>query len=320
MVLSFEQNLTKGLMEELLDQVYFGNTVKDYAIAVSVALGSLLLIRIFKGIILGRMKAWAAKTETNYDDLVIKVIERFGMPAFTVLAFYWGIKSLTLTEKASQVVEVAVSVAIAFFVIRLLTATTRHLLESYVRRQENGEEKVRQMRGVIFIISAVIWIVGLIFLFDNLGYNVTAIIAGLGVGGIAIALAAQNILGDLFNYFVIFFDRPFEIGDFIVIDDKKGTIEHIGLKTTRVKSLSGEQLVFSNSDLTNYRIHNFKRMDRRRIVFTIGVTYDTPKEKLQEIPEIIKRIVTSQPNRTLDRTHFSSFGNFSLNYETVYFV
>ena len=133
------------------------------------------------------------------------------------------------------------------------------------------------------------------FLFANLGYDVTAIIAGLGIGGIAIALAAQNILGDLFNYFVIFFDRPFEIGDFIVVDDKKGTVEHIGIKTTRLKSLSGEQLVFSNSDLTNSRIHNYQTNGAQKNCISPWVSFMKQlPDQLKEIPGIIKKIIGEQ--------------------------
>jgi small-conductance mechanosensitive channel len=172
----------------------------------------------------------------------------------------------------------------------------------------------------MLIINAVLWGIGLLFIFNNFGYDVTAIVAGLGIGGIAIALAAQNILGDLFNYFVIFFDRPFEIGDFITVDDKKGTVEYIGIKTTRLKSITGEQLVFSNSDLTNSRIHNFKRMQRRRILFSLGVIYQTPPDLLEKIPTILKDIVAAQPNITFDRAHFAKFGASSLDYEVVYFV
>src|SRR5690606_13585488 len=165
---------------------------------------------------------------------------------------------LTFTVKVQNVLHIALTVAITFFIIRFISSTILSLLETFIRRKtedDKAEDRIKQLGGIMLIINVVIWSMGLIFLFDNMGYDVTAVIAGLGVGGIAIALAAQNILGDLFNYFVIFFDRPFEIGDFIIVDDKLGTIENIGIKTTRVKSLSGEQLVFSNSDLTNSRIH-----------------------------------------------------------------
>jgi len=209
---------------------------------------------------------------------------------------------------------------ITLYVIRLLSSLIRLTLESFISNQEGGQEKLKQLNGIMLIINAIIWVLGLLFLFDNLGYNVTTIVAGLGIGGIAIALAAQNILGDLFNYFVIFFDRPFEVGDFITVDDKKGTVEHIGIKTTRLLSLNGEQLAFSNSDLTKSRIHNYKRMDRRRVSFNLGVVYSTTHEKLQKIPSIIKDIINLQELATFDRAHFAKFGSYSLDFEIVYFI
>lgn len=176
------------------------------------------------------------------------------------------------------------------------------------------------MRGISTIIGIVIWTVGLVFLLDNLGVRVSAVITGLGIGGIAVALAAQAILGDLFAYFVIFFDRPFETGDFIVVEDKQGAVEYIGLKTTRVRSLNGEQLIFSNKDLTDSRIHNYKKMERRRAIFQIGVTYQTPIEQIREIPGLVKQIVESQQDVVFDRGHFIKYGDFSLNFEFVYYI
>ena len=307
-------------MKELLEQVYYGNTVEHYAIAFSIIIGSILLIRIFRKRLLNQIKKWTEKTETKLDDYIVSGVEKFGLPILTFLAIYIGISYLTFTEKIDKVIDQVMVVVITFYVIRLLSSVIRLTLESYISQQEGGQEKLKQLNGIMLIFNVLIWSVGLLFMFDNLGYDVTTIIAGLGIGGIAIALAAQNILGDLFNYFVIFFDRPFEIGDFITVDDKKGTVEYIGIKTTRVKSITGEQLVFSNSDLTNSRIHNFKRMDRRRVVFTLGVVYSTTNEKLQQIPGIIKDIILSQQLATFDRAHFAGFGPYSLNFEVVYFI
>lgn len=152
------------------------------------------------------------------------------------------------------------------------------------------------------------------------GQDVTTIVTGLGIGGIAIALAAQNILGDLFNYFVIYFDRPFEVGDFIVIDDKMGTVEFLGIKTTRIRSLSGEQVIIGNSNLTASRIHNFKRLEERRVLFTINLDYRTPSEKLKLVPDLIRVIVVNQKFTRFDRSHFASYGDWSLRFETVYYV
>lgn len=165
-----------------------------------------------------------------------------------------------------------------------------------------------------------LWSVIVLLTLDNLGFDVTALVAGLGIGGVAVALAVQKILGDLFASLSIVLDKPFVIGDFIIVGEHLGTVEHIGLKTTRIRSLSGEQLIFSNSDLLGSRIRNFKRMYERRVVFTIGVVYQTPLEKLALIPSIIREIIESQKPVRFDRSHFKEYGAFSLNFETVYWV
>jgi len=171
----------------------------------------------------------------------------------------------------------------------------------------------------LFLLTAV-WSVVLLLFLDNLGINVTALVTGLGIGGIAIALALQNILGDLFASLSIILDKPFEIGDFIAVGELKGNVERIGIKTTRLRSLTGEQLVFSNSDLLSSRIQNFKRMFERRVSFQIGVTYETPLEKLEEISALLKQIVESKEKVRFDRAHFQSLGDFALIFEIVYFV
>jgi small-conductance mechanosensitive channel len=159
-----------------------------------------------------------------------------------------------------------------------------------------------------------------LFALDNVGIKVTALVAGLGVGGIAIALAVQNILGDLFASLSIVLDKPFVVGDFVILGEFMGNVEHVGLKTTRVRSLSGEQIVFSNNDLLSSRLRNFGRLRERRALFTLGVTYQTPREKLQKIPGMIKQAIESIEKTRFDRSHFKSYGAFSLDFETVYYV
>lgn len=305
---------------EFLNTEYYGNSIQSYLISVGMILGGMLIIRLFRKSILIRLKKWASTTETNFDDYVVSAVERFILPMLNVGVMYLAVKYLNLGEEGSKVLRNAFVVAFTFYAIRLGTSSLKILLESYAKRQEGGEEKVKQLKGIMIVINIIIWSLGAVFLFDNLGYNVTAIVTGLGIGGLAVALAAQTILGDLFNYFVIFFDRPFEIGDYIVVDDKKGNVEYVGIKTTRIKSLTGEQIIISNSDLTNSRVHNFKRMERRRIVFNIGVTYQTTPEQLRAIPGSITKIIVDQKDAQIDRCHFSSFGDSSLNFETVYYV
>jgi small-conductance mechanosensitive channel len=165
-----------------------------------------------------------------------------------------------------------------------------------------------------------LWTIILLVALDNLGFNVTTLIAGLGISGIAIALAVQNILGDLFSSFSIVLDKPFVIGDFIIIDEYLGTVEYVGIKTTRIRSLSGEQLIFSNSDLLKSRIRNFKRMFERRVVFSVSVVYGTSHENLVKIPKMIREIILNQDRVRFDRAHFKEYGAYSLNFEIVYWI
>ncbi len=171
-----------------------------------------------------------------------------------------------------------------------------------------------------FVLRLGVWTIVLLLLLGNLGVQITPLLAGLGVGGIAVALAAQNVLGDLFASLSIVLDKPFAVGDFLIIGDFLGTVEQVGIKTTRLRSLSGEQLVFSNNDLLNSRIRNYGRMYERRVLFSIGVTYQTPSEKLRRIPRIVREAVEAQDRVRFDRSHFKEYGDFALVFETVYYV
>lgn len=311
-------------MQEYLNQEYFGNDVLSYIIALGIFLFGILINTILKKVVLTRLKAWAQSTETTIDDFIIRGIEKSIIPVLYLITFYISIKTLSIHPKAGKTIDIVTVILATFFIIRMITSTFKFGLNSYVKRkteaEEDGERKIKQINGITGIVSFIIWVLGFVFLLDNLGFEISAVIAGLGIGGIAIALAAQAILGDLFSYFVIFFDKPFEIGDFIVVGEFRGNIEYIGIKTTRVRSLSGEQLVFSNADLTNSRIQNFKRMERRRITFKLGVIYQTPAEKLEQITGIVKKIIIDHPDVSYDRGHFASFGSFSLDFEFVYYV
>jgi small-conductance mechanosensitive channel len=307
-------------MKEFLDQVHFNNTVREYLIVLGVILVSIIILSFIKRFVIKSLRKLAARTAITGDDFLIDGLDRFGLPVLQFIVIYWSLNTLDLSTKAERIIEVATSVVITYFILRFLSSVILLVLESRIRKQKHGDEKIKQLGGLMLIINVIIWIIGLVFLFENLGYNVTTIVAGLGIGGIAIALAAQNILGDLFNYFVIYFDRPFEVGDFIVVDDKSGTVEYQGVKTTRIRSLTGEQIIIGNSNISNSRIHNYKRLINRRVIFTINIDYRTPLEKLQSIPGILKNIVEQQKPVLFDRAHFATFGDWSLKFEVVYFV
>lgn len=306
--------------KEILDNVYFENSILDYLIALGGIIIGILFVRILKKSIIQRAKVWVGKTDTEIDDFVIHSFEHYGIPALYVAVIYAGSRYLAFSAKVNQGLRMAFTLLVTFLVLRIISSIILLFLQKHVIKKDGGEQKVKQLGGLMLIINLGIWGIGLLFLFDNLGFDVTAAVAGLGIGGVAIALASQNILGDLFNYFVILFDKPFETGDFIIIDDKMGVVDYIGVKSTRVKSLSGEQLVFANSDMTGSRIHNYKRMERRRIVFSLGIIYETPPDLLRAVPGILKSVIQKHQLTEFDRAHFASYGAYSLDFEVVYYV
>lgn len=307
-------------MNELLNQTFLGNSYYNYLIAIGTFLIGLILLFLFKKILLSRLKKWSEKTETKFDDLLIKGIEKTLLPIIYFSILFLSIKTLTLSENFIYYLSLIAKILLVILLVRLILSVINHLTSSYLKRFDDFEQRQKQLKGLKVLINFLVWMIALVFLLDNLGVEISAVVAGLGIGGIAVALAAQVILGDLFSYFVIFFDRPFAIGDFIIVDDKLGAVEYIGIKTTRIRALTGEQLVFSNTDLTNSRVHNFKKMERRRVVFKLGVVYQTSYEKLKTIPQIVKEIIEKQPEATFDRGHFANYGDFSLNFEFVYYI
>lgn len=307
-------------MNELLNQTFLGNPYYNYLIAIGTFLIGLIVTFLFKKILLRRLKKWSAKTDTKFDDILVREIERTLLPILYFGILYLSIKTLTLSETFTYYLGIVTKVLFVYLLVRLILSIINHLTSSYLKRFDDYEQRQKQLKGIKVLVNLLVWVIALVFLLDNLGVEISAVVAGLGIGGIAVALAAQVILGDLFSYFVIFFDRPFAIGDFIIVDDKLGVVEYVGIKTTRIRALTGEQLVFSNTDLTNSRVHNFKKMERRRVVFKLGVVYQTSYEKLKRIPEIVQDIIERQSEVTFDRGHFASYGDFSLNFEFVYFI
>jgi small-conductance mechanosensitive channel len=307
-------------LERILSQIYGGNSLQDFLVCLGIILFSVIVIRVFKFVVLRRLEKIAEKSKTKVDDLIVSAIEKFLLPLFYFTAIYLGISYLKIQPNVKKIIDSVIIVITTYFAVRLIASLIRFAIRYYWEKREDHGETTASLKGLSNFVSFLVWILGVVFLLDNLGFSISTIIAGLGIGGIAIALAAQALLGDFFSYFVILFDKPFQIGDFIIVDNKLGVIDKIGLKTTRMKSISGEQVVFPNSDLTKARIHNYKKMERRRVVFKIGVIYETSLENLKAIPQIIKTIIESIEGTTFDRSHFASYENFSLDFETVYFI
>lgn len=308
------------MIEEIMKRVVFHNSVSDYLVSLSILITGLLIARALKSIIIKRLKAWAARTSTTMDDFFLHVFESKLIPVFYFGVVYLSINTLTLGPTFTRAFDVVIAVLLTFFCARFLVAIINYTIET-VWLEKGGELTSKySIKGLLPVINVVVWGIAITFLLDNLGFQISTVIAGLGIGGVAVALAAQAVLGDMFSYFAILFDRPFKIGDFIIVGDYMGAIEHVGIKTTRIRSLGGEQVVFSNTDLINSRVRNYKKMNKRRVVFSLGVTYQTSLQDLKEIPGIITRIIKSIDLTTFDRAHFFSYGDFSLIFEVVYYV
>jgi small-conductance mechanosensitive channel len=298
-------------MEQLTELELFGQPVTDYLVALAIFVGAVVVIQIVKRLVLGRLK--------DPEGPLARGMKRFLFPLLNIAALYAAVNSIALGTEAARATEIVFVILLSWFLIRLSISIADRGIINYVERTRSTEEQNR-VRPLLAVMNLVIWVIGLLFLLDNLGFQISTIVAGLGISGIAVALAAQALLGDLFSYFVIFLDRPFEIGDFVIFGDILGTIEKIGVKTTRIRSLGGEEIIVSNADLTSSRVRNYKRMQERRIVFGFGVLYQTEPEQLRAIPGVVREVVEAQENVRFDRAHFKAFGNSSLDFEVVYYV
>jgi len=305
----------------ILKTVFYSNPVWMWLLAVAIVAFVWFVLRIAMRVLVRRLRAFAAKTPGRFDDLIVELLAKTKFLFILVVSFYAGSLLLVLPDAAETALR-------ALFILALLVqagywgdgVVTFWIRRTAQQKLEDDAATATSLTALGFVAKIAIWAIVLLLALDNFGIDITALIAGLGIGGIAIALAVQNILGDLFASLSIIVDKPFVIGDFIIVGDLMGTVERIGLKTTRVRSLSGEQIIFSNSDLLSSRVRNYKRMYERRIVFAFGVTYQTAPDTLEEIPETVRQIIEAQSDVRFDRCHFKSFGGSSLDFEAVYYV
>ena len=308
------------MIKDILQTSISQNKVIDYVICFAIIIIGFFFIYFLKKTIVKTVKNFVKKTKTKADDFLINILTKIFTPLVYYGFLYLGTRSLVLHKSLNKAIDVVGVILVTISIIRFCVACVDFFMKNFWLKKETYKVRQATLKGLLPAVKVVIWGLGLVFLLDNLGFQIKTVIAGLGIGGVAIALASQTILADLFCYFAILLDKPFEIGDFIIINDFLGAVEHIGLKTTRIRSLGGEQLVFSNSDLTNTRLRNYKRMEQRRILFKFGVTYDTTAGQLENIPQIVKNIIESIDKTVFDRAHFSQFADYSLVYEVVYYV
>jgi small-conductance mechanosensitive channel len=302
-----------------MDVVFLNNTVAEWLSALGVALAVALALYLVKHVVVRRLAVIAARTTTRLDDIAVAALDSTKKLVMLVMGLYAGSLMLALPDGVRVIVtRTAITIGLVQGAIWGNTALRAWLVQYYENRATDPA-RATSAAAVGFIARMVLWVVILLMVLDNLGVNITTLVASLGIGGIAVALAVQNILGDLFASLSIVLDKPFVIGDFVIVDKYLGTVEYVGLKTTRIRSLGGEQLVFSNADLLKARLQNMSRLESRRAAFTVGVTYDTPAAKLRAIPGMLADIVKAQPKVRLDRAHFTGVGPSAMNFEVVYF-
>ncbi len=304
---------------QFLNWEFLGSSLLNWALAILVLLLAHPALKLLLSALAGRLEALSRRTPGRVDDILATLLRK--TKGFVVFILALWIASLTLSPDWASRMAVLAQLAILIQAGLWAAEVVHWTLDRYRSRHLDDDPGAATAIGAMgFLAQVGVWSIIILTALSALDFEIGPALAGLGVGGIAVALALQNILGDLFASLSIIFDRPFVIGDFIIVGDHMGTVEHVGLKTTRIRSISGEQLIFSNSDLLSARVRNFKRMEERRILFNFGVQYDTGSEKLEAIPQMAKEAVEATENARFDRAHFADFGDSSLDFEVVYFM
>lgn len=303
----------------LLVMVYilWGNPVQDYAIAIAVVAVSSAILRF----IVSEVKKGIVKHKSVPNE-VKQILSHLGGTFYLLLPLYIGTLFLETAGTFGKIVDYGLLFVIIYYAAKIASIAMEFGLERYAaQKKEEDKDFDRSFLNMIRMVGKmIVWIIAILLFISNIGIQITPLIAGLGVGGIAIAFALQNILADIFAYFSIQFDKPFRAGDFIIIGADMGTIKRIGLRSTRVQALSGQEIIVSNKELTSVRVNNYKKMEERRVDFPFGVEYGTSSKKLEQIPKIVKDIINNNKKIRFGRCHFKSFGAYSLDFETVYFI
>jgi small-conductance mechanosensitive channel len=301
--------------------VFRDNSPIDGLIAIAIAIALFAILLSARRAIRQYHKRLAATPQTELIEVPLEVLSRTTLPFFFVLSIFVGLKTLSMGPGTARILGSTITIALFWQTGVWAVAAAQGLIERKRQRSLTTDRAVVGSLGVIaFIAQVLIWSMVALLTLDNIGIDVTALVAGLGIGGIAIALAVQNILGDLFASLSITFDRPFVVGDFLSVGEFLGSVEYIGIKSTRLRSLGGEQIIMPNADLLGSRVRNYGRMAERRVVFSIGVVYETSAELLERIPALIRETIEAQQDTRFDRCHFAKYGAASLDFETVYYV
>lgn len=293
--------------------------------AVGIFIGLLILFKVVLVILLARLRTLSQKTKTDVDDVIIAAFSGIRTWVYTLVALFISLQFFTLPQTIGAVFNAVVLTALAWQIIEITLCFVEYGAMRFLEKNEGDDGVVDPNAAtashmVTLLARIVLWGFGIIFVLSNLGIDVTSLVAGLGIGGIAIAFALQGVLSDLFASFSIYADKPFRIGDYIVLGTDSGTVEQIGIKSTRIRTLQGEELVVSNAELTTVRVQNFKKMKERRATVQFGVTYETPHELVKQVHGIVERIFGAIDGSRLDRVHFTTFADSALVFDVVFYV
>jgi small-conductance mechanosensitive channel len=307
-------------VQQIFEQTYYGNTLQSWLIAVAIAAALLLVLLVGRRLVVARLGAVASRTTNRIDDLVVELISQTRGYVLLFVAIAAASRWLVL-PRLGWLIDLTKLVlllqAALWFIAAINFWVKAYLAHPLTTEDRTGVAMIRTL-GVGG--KVIVWLLIGFSALKTVGIDVTPLITGLGISGIAIALAVQNILGDLFAALAIVFDKPFDVGDTIVVDQVTGTVEKIGLKTTRVRSVSGEQVILGNADLLKSRLRNMKRMYQRRVAFTLDLVFDTPPDVLARVPSVLQQIVTAQQPVKFEHSHVTEFTEWAVRVETVYFV
>ncbi len=295
------------------------NSPTDFLIAGAIFAAVLTLLLILRPLVRRYARRTRNTERREFLEIPMQVLSRTTFAFLIAVSLYFALRSLDIGEALTKVINSAITIT-AFVQFGLWAAAAVHAWIDRRRSTAADRAVVGSLSIISFIAGVVIWALVLLATLDNLGVRVTALVASLGIGGVAVALALQNVLGDLFASLSIALDRPFVVGDFLALDTFLGSVEYIGIKTTRLRSLDGEQIILSNSDILKSRVRNYGRMTERRVQFNTRLHYSTPVDLIEKVPRIIREIVESQKGTRLDRSHFLKHGDAGPEFETVYFM
>jgi small-conductance mechanosensitive channel len=310
--------------QDVLHFEFLGNPVMNWGLAVITFLVTLTVLPIVKGFIAARRRSWTPNDRLQFHsaiELTTLLAARTSRVFLFAVALYLASRDLTFPPPVERAITIII-VCVFWLQVGLWAMASVRFAIDLRRARSSGLDALLtgSMDIILFCAGLVIWAMVLLLALDNLGVQIKPLLAGLGIGGIAIALAVQTLLGDLLASMSIALDKPFSVGDSLTIGDYQGTVEHIGVKSTRLRSLSGEQIIIANADIVKARVRNFGRMSERRAVFQFGINYDTPTDVLAAIPGEVRRIVEAQADTRFDRCHLLTYGDTALQFELVYFM